>query len=57
MCILPEGWNTVSLAKMSFTEEGSFCIVCLAYLKIHIPGEQLAQQHIQFLFVGKAVLI
>lgn len=38
-------------------EEGNVCIVCLAYLKTHIPGEQPAPKCIQFLFVDKILLL
>lgn len=57
ICILSEGWNMVSLAEIVFSEVGYFCIPCLAYLKTHIPGEQLAPMCTQFLFVDKALLI
>ena len=56
ICILSEGWNKVSLTEIFFTEIGYFCILCLAYLKTHIPGEQLAPRCTQFLFVDKAPL-
>lgn len=47
----------VSLVEIFFTEEGYFCIVCLAYLKTHIPGEHLALKCILFLFVDKVLLL
>lgn len=57
ICILSEGQNTMSLAKIVFTEVGYFCILWLAYLKTHIPGEQLAPKYTPFFFVDKALLL
>ena len=56
ICILSEGQDTMSLAEIFFTEVGYFCTLWLAYLKTHIPGEQLTPKYTPFFFVDKALL-